>query len=213
MKKMKRSNAGFSLIEVAIAIVVIGLLASFTIKGGQLIQSARLNSVYDQVTTFKVATQLFVEKYGFLPGNLPDASNILKEGTESGSGNGQINSLEDSKRFWQHLIASGLLASELVDGNPPSKVGGYFYVSNNLDGLEGTWVILSSGTTDNRNFKGILTPENAHAIDRNHDTGDPTTGDIRASKGEGASAEIINGSKYNFKNKNKDCVLKFKIFD
>lgn len=213
MKKIRKSNAGFSLIEVAIAIVVIGLLASFTIKGGQLIQSARLSSVYDQVTTFKVATQLFVEKYGFLPGNLPDAANILKEGTESGSGDGQIKSLEDSKRFWQHLIASGLLTTELVNGHPASKIGGYFYVSNSLEGLEGTWVVLSTNTTDNKNFKGALTPENAHSIDKNHDTGDPTTGDIRASKGDGASAECITGMKYNCKNKNKDCVLKFKIFD
>lgn len=213
MLKIKKIKSGFSLIEVAIAVVVIGLLASFTIKGGKLIQSAKLNSVYDQVTTFKVATQLFMEKYGFLPGDLPNANEMIKAGVESGHGDGKISSLDDAKRFWNHLVNSGFLNSELTDGYPSSKIGGHFYVSNNLNDHEGLWVILANGTNDNLNFQGIITTENAHSIDRNNDTGDPTTGEIQILKGQGASGECIVGTKYNYQNKNKDCVLIFKILD
>ena len=210
MQKLRKNSSGFSLIEVAIAIVVIGLLASFTIKGGKLIQSAKLNSINDQVTTFKIAIHLFTEKYGFLPGDLPDAGNLIKEGIESGRGDGKIISLRDSQRFWKHLIASGFLNTKLINDHPVSKIGGNFYVSNDIGGRSGTWIILSEGTSDNKNFKGIVTPEEAYLIDKN-DTGEPLTGDIQIMKGIGATGECIVDSKYNFKNKNKDCVLLFKI--
>jgi hypothetical protein len=65
---------------------------------------------------------------------------------------------------------------------------------------------------DNQSFEGILSPADAYSIDKNNDTGNSTTGEIQAIRGASASGECFIGSQYNLKNKNKDCVIIFKIW-
>jgi prepilin-type N-terminal cleavage/methylation domain-containing protein len=207
-----KTNKGFSLIEVAIAVVVIGLIAGFALKGKELINSVKLRSVADQVNTFKIAIQTFTDKYGALPGDFTAAREMISDSLQNGSGNGVVSSVEDAKRFWQHLIASNLISTELINGYPTSKLGGYYTVSSNIADHPGIWIVLCKGTTDNQNFSGILSPEDAYVIDKNNDNGDPENGEIQAIKAHGATGECIIDSKYNIKNKNKDCVLLFKIW-
>lgn len=212
MNILKKANRGFSLIEVAIAVVVIGLIVSFSMKGKELINTARLRAVSDQINTFKIATQTFVDKYGSLPGDLQNAKELINESLENGRGDGVFATVDDAKRFWQHLIAADLISVELINGFPSSKCGGYYSVSSNIDGHDGTWLVLCKNTTDNQRFSGVLSPEEAYMIDKANDTGAPLTGDIRAIKSATASGECITSSKYNLKNKNKDCVLLFRIW-
>ncbi|MDR1236493.1 MAG: prepilin-type N-terminal cleavage/methylation domain-containing protein [Holosporaceae bacterium] len=207
-----RRNRGFSLIEVAIAVVVIGLIAGFALKGKELINSVKLRSVIDQVNTFRIAIQGFTDRYGALPGDFSAAREMISDSLQNGSGNGNISSVEDAKRFWQHLIASNLISMELVNGYPTSKLGGYYSVSSNIADHPGTWIVLCKGTDDNQNFSGILSPEDAYFIDKNSDNGDPKNGEIQAIKASEATGECIADSRYNTKNKNKDCVLLFKIW-
>jgi prepilin-type N-terminal cleavage/methylation domain-containing protein len=210
--KFLNKNKGFSLIEVAIAVVVIGIIASFALKGRELINSAKLRSVAEQVNSFKIAIQSFVDKYGALPGDFNAAKEMINDSLQNGSGNGIISSVEDAKRFWQHLIASNIISMELINGYPRSKVGGYYTVSSEIVDHSGTWIILCGGTSDNKNFTGILQPEDAYLIDKNNDTGNPTNGEIQTIKSSTATEECIVGQRYNLKNKNKDCVLMFKIW-
>jgi prepilin-type N-terminal cleavage/methylation domain-containing protein len=212
MTKFFRTNKGFSLIEVAIAVMVIGLIAGFALKGKELIRSARLRSTADQVNAFKIAVQGFTERYGALPGDFAAAREMISDSLQNGSGNGVISSVEDAKRFWQHLIASNLISAELVDGYPTSKLGGYYTVSSNIADHPGIWIVLCGGTTDNKSFSGTLSPEDGYIIDKNNDNGDPTSGEIQAIKASGATGECIIDSRYNVQNKNKDCVLLFKIW-
>ena len=74
---LKKIHKGFSLIEVAIAVLVISLVATFSLKGKELIRTARLRAVIDQVETFKIATNSFMEKYGALPGDLQNAKESM----------------------------------------------------------------------------------------------------------------------------------------
>ena len=209
---LKKIHKGFSLIEVAIAVLVISLVATFSLKGKELIRTARLRAVIDQVETFKIATNSFMEKYGALPGDLQNAKELINESLENGNGNGEIISIKDSKRFWKHLTKSGLISVEMINGYPVSKIGGYFSVSSKISDKPGTWLILSKGTTNNQNFSGILTTDDAYYIDKTIDTGLPTEGDVQILKGQYASGECIIESKYNFKNKNEDCVVLFRIW-
>ncbi len=212
MRRLIKSNMGFSLIEVAIAVVVISLIVSFSMKGKELINTARLRTVSEQVNTFKVATQAFMDKYGTLPGDLQNAREMLGDNVTNGRGDGVISSMDDARRFWAHLIAANLISVGLVNGFPTCKLGGFYTVSSNIPGHDGVWIVLCKQTTDNRSFSGILTPEEAYYIDKNGDTGEPFTGDIRAVKASNSSGECFVNSKYNLKNKGKNCVLLFRIW-
>ena len=208
---MKRKNKGFSLIEVAIAVLVISLIATFSLKGRDLVQTAKLRATIDQVEAFKVAIYSFSERYGTLPGDLSNAKDLIDDSLENGRGAGDISSLADAKRFWSHLSKAGLLTTEMQNGFPTAKCGGYFSVSSNISGFPGTWIILSKGSSDNQHFSGVLSPANAHYIDKSIDTGLPEEGDVRVLKAHNASGDVISGTSYNFRNKNEDCVVLFKF--
>lgn len=211
-KFLKSKHRGFSLIEVAIAVVVIGLVASFALKGRELIHSAKLRSVADQIYAIKIATQTFADKYGSLPGDLTNTVDVLDGSLQNGRGDGVIASMEDVKRFWSHLMASDLLNIQIINGVPQSKIGGCYLVSSNIPNHPGTWIVLCAASSDNGNYKGCLSPEDAYFIDKNYDTGNPNTGEIQAIKSSNAAGECLVNSRYNYKNKNKDCVLLFKIW-
>ena len=203
-------NKGFSLIEVAIAIVVIGLIVGFTIKGKELIHTAKLNATIEQVHSIKMATQMFVERYGALPGSFSNAKKEISDALENGSGNGEIFSIEDAKRFWAHLAASDLISLDLSENSmPASKVGGYFSVSSKITGRNGIWIILSMGTSDNNAFQGIVSQEDAYRIDKKTDTKNPNTGDVMTRKAENLTAI---SDEYDIKSKTKDCVIMFRIW-
>lgn len=206
---IKFCNKGFSLVEVAIAIVVIGLVVGFTIKGKELIETAKLNAVVEQVNSFKISTHIFVGKFGFLPGDFANAKSEISDKLDNGKGNGVIESLEDAKRFWEHLVAAELVNLEIPEsGLPTSKIGGCFSVSSKVGTNDGIWVILSMGTTDNQNFNGIISQEEAYRIDKRNDTGNPATGEIRTCK----AGSLTPLTKYDPKSKAKDCVIMFKIW-
>ncbi|MBO6055966.1 MAG: prepilin-type N-terminal cleavage/methylation domain-containing protein [Alphaproteobacteria bacterium] len=208
----RKTKKGFSLVEIAIAVLVVSLIATFSLKGKELIRTAKLRAVIEQVETFRIAANSFSEKYGAIPGDLKNAKELIDESLENGKGNGEILSKEDAKRFWNHLSKSGLIGIELVNGYPISKIGGYFSVSSKIEGRPGIWLILSKGTGDNQNFSGIMTTESAYYIDRSTDNGLPLEGDVQIMKGQYATGECIVESKYNFKNKNEDCVVLFRIW-
>lgn len=208
----RKTKKGFSLVEIAIAVLVISLIATLSLKGKELIRTAKLRAVIEQVETYRIAANSFSEKYGAIPGDLQNARELINESLENGNGSGEILSKDDAKRFWSHLSKSGLVSVELINGYPISKIGGYFSVSSKIEGRPGIWLILSKGTNDNRNFSGIMTTENAYYIDRSIDNGLPLEGDVQIMKGQYATGECIVGSKYNFKNKNEDCVVLFRIW-
>ncbi len=210
MKSIKHKKKGFSLIEVAIAVVIIGLVVGFTIKGKELIHTAKLNAIAEQVNSFKIATQIFIEKYGALPSDFANAKSEISDSLDNGNGNGTITSLDDAKRFWKHLIASDLISTELShNGLPTSKFGGCFSVSSNINGHDGIWLILCLGTSDNSSFQAVISQEDAYRIDKKNDNGNPSTGEIRTVKASGLSSL---GNTYDPKNKSKDCIIMFRIW-
>lgn len=208
--KFKFKNKGFSLIEISIALVIIGLIASAALKGRELVERAKLRALIDEVSNFKVAVSLFVDKYGALPGEFSSAHEIMGEEAEDGHEN--IVSLADAKRFWIHLANENLLNVQTNNGFPTSKIGGIYTVSSNVRNHPGYWLILCASTSDNAYYNGILTPEEAYYIDRNNDTGCPFSGDIQCVQANNAVGECFVDNKYNLKNKNKDCVIMFRIW-
>lgn len=68
---------GFTLIEMSIVLVIIGLIVGGVLVGQDLIQNARLRHVLTDVEKFKTASNTFYIKYGFLAGDFPQATSAF----------------------------------------------------------------------------------------------------------------------------------------
>ena len=170
---MKRNNsrAGFSLVELAIVLVIIGLIVGGVLKGQDLIQSARLNSVQTDLNKIRTASATFQDKYVALPGDLQDGGLVDSDlSGEGGDGNGRIGVADEngsadwvdgeSADFWAHLAAAQLISGvdpdEVKDGldadsGMSAPIGGYYKVKYETPSVSGgsgaTFVNAGSGTS------------------------------------------------------------------
>lgn len=90
MRKRKITQAGFSLVELAIALMIIGLIVGGILKGQELLESARLKSVLTQVNEYRVAVTTFMDRYDALPGDFDQAAELIQDGLLDGNNNGII---------------------------------------------------------------------------------------------------------------------------
>src|ERR1700679_178462 len=69
-----KSEQGFTLIELSIVLVIIGLIVGGVLVGQDLIRAAGVRATISQVEKFNTAVNTFRGKYGYLPGDIPQAS-------------------------------------------------------------------------------------------------------------------------------------------
>jgi prepilin-type N-terminal cleavage/methylation domain-containing protein len=176
---MQKSEAGFSLLEFSVVIVIIGLLAMGLTTGEALARASRVQTVISEISQYKTAISSFKQTYEYLPGDLPEASNIWKEQCDksncNGNGDGQIQfgsiGLDKGRehvRAWQHLALAGIISgdfsgTEWPEGTesarlipakniPASEVAGAvwnIYSDVPLRGQKGNRLVLSAVTNDN----------------------------------------------------------------
>jgi prepilin-type N-terminal cleavage/methylation domain-containing protein len=112
-----RKQAGFTLIEIAIVLVIIGLLLGGVLKGQELITSARVRNLISQQDGVKAAYFGFLDRFRALPGDYGLAStNIANVAAgANGNGNGQIQSvlgggtIDEHIAVWDHLSKAGFI--------------------------------------------------------------------------------------------------------
>jgi len=112
-----RRQTGFTLIEIAIVLVIIGLLLGGVLKGQELITSARVRNLISQQDGVKAAYFGFLDRFRSLPGDYSLAStniaNVLA--AANGNGNGQIQSvlgggtIDEHVAVWDHLSHAGFI--------------------------------------------------------------------------------------------------------
>lgn len=112
-----RKRAGFTLIEIAIVLVIIGLILGGILQGQELITSARVRSLADQTNNITVAWFAFQDRYRGVPGDYVNASTQIQAGLQNGDGNGNIDTDQERGQIWAHLGAAGILAGQ-YDGAP-----------------------------------------------------------------------------------------------
>ncbi len=220
-------QSGVGLVEIAIALVVIGILVGAVLQGKHLIDQARLNTIITDVQKIRLNIQHFKEKHGFLPGDFPHASRDIHESLSDGEGCGILSGnpfLVDSSngRFWTHLNAfNGISPSSsariLRYGDELISCGfggGYTIISTPTESMPGHWIVLGVKVGEDSGEGALLTPEQAHYINKKMDNGAPLSGAVRSlDTNRETHGKCIKDDRYNLSNNEKACVIYFSIDD
>ena len=184
---MRRHQSGFTLIEIAIVLVIIGLLLGGILKGQELINSARVKNLATDFRNVPVFIYGYQDKFKALPGD--DSAVVAHVGgtlatTGSTPGDGVINGLwnsttntHESFLFWQHVrlagLAPGPTAIAATDYPPLNAVGGPVGVQSTAPFTtmnSGTYFICSGG----------ISGKFAKQLDTQLDDGVSNTGSMQA---------------------------------
>jgi len=149
---MKHKQTGFTLVEIAIVLVIIGLLLGGILKGQEMITQARIKNVVNDFNGITAAYFSYQDRYKAVPGDDPNASGRWS-GSLNGSSDGRIGGLYgdtppgtfaqanvtatggESLNFWWHLRLSGFVAGPTAGqgawSQPTNAVGGVVGVQTN----------------------------------------------------------------------------------
>ena len=161
-----KKQSGFTLIEIAIVLVIIGLLLGGVLKGQEMMTNAKIKRLANDFNGISAAAFSYLDRYSFLPGDDVNANARWGAPLVSGGGNGIINNAERPD-VWEHLRASGLITGTGT-ANPINSFGGIIRVQNNGAGLTGTVICMF-------NIPG----KSAEILDRQIDDGVGNTGEFR----------------------------------
>lgn len=193
---MKHHQCGFTLVEIAIVLVIIGLLLGGVLKGQELINSAKVKNLAGDFRNIPAFVYAYQDKYRALPGDDRAASDHLGPAAScarvaactpanppAGLGNGRIDGpwlgaaqSDESLLFWQHVRLAGLAAGPTVPGAadyiPRNADGGDIGVTGTspVAGWTASFFICSAG----------IQGRYARQIDLMIDDGNTQTGTIRA---------------------------------
>ncbi|MEW6120724.1 MAG: prepilin-type N-terminal cleavage/methylation domain-containing protein [Pseudomonadota bacterium] len=194
----QRRQSGFTLIEIAIVLVIIGLLLGGILKGQELINSARVKNLASDFRNVPVFIYGYQDKFRALPGDDPAADTHLTGGTLATvgtPGNGVIEGAWDSTTdthesflFWQHVRLAGLAPGSTNTGAsdylPLNAVGGRIGIQSTAPFTSmnsGTYFICSTG----------ISGRFAKQLDTQLDDGDTNAGSLQAGTTADGSAAAV----------------------
>lgn len=186
---MNLRQTGFTLVELAIVLVIIGLLLGGILKGQELINSAKVKNLIQDFRSVPLFLDSYRDKFRALPGDDANARRHLCPGaaaecTTNGNGDGQIGGVwndaagSEAFLFWQHVRMANLVngVTDPADPGyaPRNAEGGRIGVqsSNGASplGVPGSHVMCSAA----------ISGRFVRQIDLAIDDGEPATGNLRA---------------------------------
>lgn len=166
-------QAGFTLIEMSIVLIIIGLIIGGILKASDVLKQAHAKDLIQAVQDAQSAALSFKSKYGYLPGDLPNGgASIPGIGACVGGGNGLIDTAAKRTCARDELIASGMLRGQV--GSPIVVEGATITFSN----AAGAGIALPT-TWQNVVVISTLTCESAYQLDQALDDGNTATGNFR----------------------------------
>ncbi|MBI5098621.1 MAG: prepilin-type N-terminal cleavage/methylation domain-containing protein [Nitrospirae bacterium] len=176
MKKEIRQK-GFTLVELAIVMVIIGLLIGAVLKGQAMIDDAKQKRMFNDLQGISAAYFTYFDRYGAVPGDDPNTN--ARWGIADGTGTGFIAGAE-ATIAWQGLRYAGLLSGDPASAGaaapPRHPYGGQYGFGNAAFAGFGTGTVT-------RNFIVVnaISGSVAEAADRKFDDGIFDTGTVRGS--------------------------------
>lgn len=198
-----RNTQGFTLVELAIVLMIIGLIIGGTLVGQDMVRAAQIRAQVSQFAQFNAAVATFRTKYDALPG---DITNPATYGLTNFAGNGDgvlqdyagnlpaLFLWQEPYMFFVHLTDAKLIdfyarpvSSHYVIGEqfPPAKIGsgGIVAYSDGNSKLAYFWGINNNnaaGQFSSNSTSGVITADQAQQFDTKVDDGAPGTGQVTA---------------------------------
>jgi prepilin-type N-terminal cleavage/methylation domain-containing protein len=166
-------NRAFSLVELSIVLVILGLLVGGVIAGKHLIKAAQIRSEMNHIEQYRLGLLAFQDKYMALPGDLTNATSYWAGQTTDGDGDGQIeaqtpeafsfvcanNCWYDGERpeFFRQLSLAGLVNTSF-DGSSVLGLGYPASIINPSGGMfvSGKWEMASFGNEAFANSSDVI---------------------------------------------------------
>ena len=227
MNKQLNGQKGFTLIEIAIVLVIIGLLLGGVLKGQELINTARVRALNNSVDGITAAWFSFQDRYRAFPGDYLSARSQVNipQAPVGGDGNGRVDTAAERGALWQHLELAGYITGT-YDGVAIADNDEYVCsVLTCPDNGFGTGVSIFHGAEVNTTtvaahelITGQGIPVDVLAeLDRKVDDGESTTGLMQVGNGATTwtateSAACINVTAYQLQTPSDNCAAVFRNF-
>ena len=187
LRNMARQT-GFTLVEIAIVLVIIGLLLVGVLQGQEMIENGKVKNLANNMKGVSAAYYAYQDRYQAVPGDDILASTRFT-GAVNGGGNGAITGVytavaapaagNESNNFWQHTRMAGLLTgvATAAQANPSTHaLGGLLGIQSNVSAAGN----LTYGMTGPVVCAGSVPWKIAQSLDQQLDDGDSATGKVRA---------------------------------
>jgi prepilin-type N-terminal cleavage/methylation domain-containing protein len=215
-----RRQGGFTLVEIAIVLMIVGLLIGGILRGQELIQSARVRNIIDQKSAIQTAYIGFLDRYRMLPGDLTGTATTGQAGVV---GNGAVASVaggagtganvpgdgvialgRESILFFQNLTAAGFIScggcmtvtapgAPTINNSPINVYGNFLAVGNEASNTATSLIewFHPGAVTRLVLSTGAGIPSQVLAeVDRKADDGLPSSGQLRFAAGSGATLAL-----------------------
>ncbi|MCP4394714.1 MAG: prepilin-type N-terminal cleavage/methylation domain-containing protein [Alphaproteobacteria bacterium] len=159
----QKKGRGFTLVEMSIVLVIIGIIIGGVIKSREMLRTSKIKVTLSEMNNLKRAAIAFRDKYGTYPGDFSRATkevmNCISPDCENGDGDGKVVTLsaggtdpDEEVQFWKHLFLSGLRQNEIFDSPIGSGTVRVYFDAFSLGGstpgyMGGTgkhWLILEA---------------------------------------------------------------------
>ncbi|MDB2414279.1 prepilin-type N-terminal cleavage/methylation domain-containing protein [Rickettsiales bacterium] len=208
MKKYNDFSKGFSLLELSIVLVVIGLLFGGILAGKSLARNAAIKSMISEVNNLKSAIGQFKLIYKGLPGDITNATGVngyWSSGTMNGDGDGQIDIETSNEPFaaldqlnlanllssvyagtWGSGFVLGAASGDNVISSKLPQAGIYARCCSTTDysrslDFKNHVNVFAVYTGDATRRMGVVSPVEAYSIDVKMDDGNPDLGFVGGS--------------------------------